>query len=74
MLIRGFKFDLRIYLLITSIDPLIAYEYDDGYAKLASKPYFPPTVENKDMLDMHLTNRGFNEKNWVRKPCWLLKD
>ncbi|CAL6101441.1 Hypothetical_protein [Hexamita inflata] len=21
-----------------------------------------------------LTNRGFNEKNWVRKPCWLLKD
>ncbi|CAL5981057.1 Tubulin_tyrosine ligase [Hexamita inflata] len=74
VLIRGFKFDLRIYLLITSIDPLIAYVYDDGYAKLASKLYQLPTDENKDMLDMHLTNRGFNEKNWVRKPCWLLKD
>ena len=38
-LIRGHKFDLRVYYLITSLDPLIVYQYREGYGKLASKQY-----------------------------------
>jgi len=38
-LFNGYKVDLRVYILITSLDPLIAYVHEAGYAKLASQLY-----------------------------------
>jgi len=43
MLIDGLKFDLRIYVLITSLDPLKIFLYDEGLVRFASQPYNTPT-------------------------------
>jgi tubulin polyglutamylase TTLL4 len=35
-LLRGFKYDLRIYIVVTSYDPLKAYIFKDGLVRLAT--------------------------------------
>ncbi|CAF4931938.1 unnamed protein product [Rotaria sp. Silwood1] len=56
-LIDGFKFDLRIYALITSCDPLRVFIFNNGLVRMSSKKYkIPPNSKNKFNLSMHLTN------------------
>lgn len=60
LLIDGFKFDLRIYALLTSIDPLRLYVYNEGLARFATRPYRKPTSDNTANMFMHLTNYSVN--------------
>ncbi|XP_073701694.1 tubulin monoglutamylase TTLL4 isoform X1 [Garra rufa] len=61
-LISGNKFDLRIYVYVTSYDPLRVYIFNDGLVRFASCKYSPSmkTLSNKFM---HLTNYSVNKKN-----------
>lgn len=58
MLIDGYKFDLRIYVAITSINPLRIYMYDEGLARFATEQYSTDDHENKFS---HLTNYSINK-------------
>ncbi|XP_051259544.1 tubulin polyglutamylase TTLL4 isoform X2 [Dicentrarchus labrax] len=61
-LIGGNKFDLRIYVYVTSYDPLRIYIFSDGLVRFASCKYSSSmkTLGNKFM---HLTNYSVNKKN-----------
>lgn len=60
LLIDGFKFDLRIYVAITSINPLRIYVYEEGLARFATEPYDTDNLKN---VYSHLTNYSINKKN-----------
>ncbi|XP_046329659.1 tubulin polyglutamylase ttll6-like isoform X5 [Haliotis rufescens] len=60
-LIDGFKFDFRIYTLITSCDPLRIFVFKDGLARFATKKYVEPSAGNTDNVYMHLTNYAINK-------------
>ncbi|EDV22263.1 uncharacterized protein TRIADDRAFT_59327 [Trichoplax adhaerens] len=61
LLIDGLKFDLRIYVLVTSCDPLRIFLFDDGLVRLSTQPYTVPSDHNIDKLFMHLTNYSINK-------------
>ncbi|XP_055512841.1 probable beta-tubulin polyglutamylase isoform X1 [Leucoraja erinacea] len=67
-ILDGFKFDLRLYVLITSCDPLRIYFYDEGLIRFATMKYSEPTEKNLEDVCMHLTNYSINKhsKNFVR--------
>ncbi|KAL4834621.1 hypothetical protein H8958_006384 [Nasalis larvatus] len=59
--IDGFKFDLRIYVLVTSCDPLRIFVYNEGLARFATTSYSRPCTDNLDDICMHLTNYSINK-------------
>ena len=59
-LINERKYVLRLYVLISSIEPLQVYLYDEGFAKLASDPY---DINDLDNPFSHLTNPDINALN-----------
>lgn len=56
-MINSTKFDLRIYCLVASIDPLTIYVYRNGVARFCSKPYSPNSKFSC------LTNTAVNRQN-----------
>ena len=62
-LIDGFKFDLRIYVLVYGVDPLRIFTFREGLARFATEKYVPPFSDNMDNLFMHLTNYAINKKS-----------
>ncbi|CAH1789660.1 unnamed protein product [Owenia fusiformis] len=61
-LINDSKFDLRIYVYVSSMDPLRVYIYEDGLTRFASHKY-SNAMKNLSNKYMHLTNYSINKKN-----------
>lgn len=59
-LIDGHKFDLRIYVLVSGVDPLRVYIYEEGLVRMATCKY---TLNNTKNRFIHLTNYAVNKKS-----------
>jgi tubulin polyglutamylase TTLL6/13 len=57
------KFDLRLYVLVTGVDPLRIYLSKEGLARLSVKMYDEVDDENLDDMMMHLTNYSINKNS-----------
>lgn len=60
-MVKGLKFDLRIYVLLYGINPLKVYLFEDGLARFATSPYKKPKRSNMKNMFMHLTNYSINK-------------
>jgi hypothetical protein len=60
-LINGLKFDVRLYVCITSMDPWRIYIYNEGLARFASEEYDPSNIKTNKFS--HLTNYSINKKS-----------
>lgn len=61
-LINELKYDLRVYVLVTSFDPLRVYVYNEGLVRFATEKY---TLNPDDLKKrfIHLTNFSVNKKS-----------
>jgi tubulin polyglutamylase TTLL6/13 len=62
-LIDNLKFDFRLYVLLSGVDPLRILLYKEGFARFATEPYQPPTVANIEDHFMHLTNYALQKNS-----------
>lgn len=60
LLIHGNKFDLRLYVVVTSINPMRIFLHTDGLARFASVQYSDKLDTLSDRC-MHLTNYSINK-------------
>lgn len=68
LLIDGYKFDVRIYVAVTSYDPLVAYLYEEGLTRFATVKYDPNSRTIKNSF-MHLTNYSVNKRSHRYVRC-----
>uniref|UniRef100_A0A3B5KWU5 Tubulin tyrosine ligase-like family, member 6 n=1 Tax=Xiphophorus couchianus TaxID=32473 RepID=A0A3B5KWU5_9TELE len=68
-IIDRFKFDLRVYVLVTSCDPFRIFMFKEGLARFCTRKYNEPMQSNVVRnVCMHLTNYSINKnsENFVR--------
>jgi hypothetical protein len=61
LLIDGYKFDMRVYVLITSVSPLRILLFKEGLCRFCTELYEIPNETNISNLFMHLTNYSINK-------------
>lgn len=74
-LVHGYKFDLRLYVVVTSYVPLRVYLYHEGLVRFATSPYYLDASSEKSedlcntkvappsRIAAHLTNFTINKKS-----------
>ncbi|CAN2389015.1 Tubulin polyglutamylase TTLL11 [Pristimantis euphronides] len=60
LLIDRLKFDMRLYVLLKSLEPLEIYISKDGLSRFCTEQYQEPNHKNLHHIYMHLTNYSLN--------------
>lgn len=60
LLIDKLKFDVRLYVLVRSLEPLEIYVAKEGLSRFCTEPYQEPSAKNLHRVFMHLTNYSLN--------------
>ncbi|KAK2911991.1 hypothetical protein QQF64_027872 [Cirrhinus molitorella] len=60
LLIDKLKFDIRLYVLVRSLEPLEIYIAKEGLSRFCTEPYQEPSQKNLSHVFMHLTNYSLN--------------
>ncbi|XP_077987227.1 tubulin polyglutamylase TTLL11-like [Glandiceps talaboti] len=63
LLVERKKFDLRVYVVLTSLDPLKFYLCKEGMARFCTESYQAPSNRNMNHVYMHLTNYTLNKRS-----------
>eukprot|EP01050_Picozoa_sp_SAG11_P003499 SAG11_NODE_199_length_12635_cov_104.801771_2_plen_1022_part_00 len=58
LLVDGYKLDIRVYVVVTSFDPLRIYIYEDGLVRFATQKYSKKNFKKKFA---HITNYSINK-------------
>ncbi|KAM4876287.1 LOW QUALITY PROTEIN: tubulin polyglutamylase TTLL11 [Thomomys bottae] len=71
LLIDKLKFDIRLYVLLKSLEPLEIYIAKDGLSRFCTEPYQEPNPQNLHHVFMHLTNYSLNihSNNFIHSDC-----
>lgn len=77
-LLDGLKYDLRLYVLVISCDPLKIYLYNEGLVRFATQKFKPidPFADKAELGNMfvHLTNYAVNKESSDFKAAEALDD
>ena len=65
LLVGGYKFDLRIYVLVTSVHPLRVHLFEDGLCRFGTVPY----EAHHSNVYAHLTNFAINKNSPTYDTC-----
>jgi len=69
LLLGGYKFDLRIYVVVTGLKDgdMHCFLADEGLARFCTSKYQKPTKDNFRDTFMHLTNYSINKSSdtWI---------
>ncbi|CAH2316641.1 tubulin polyglutamylase TTLL11 [Pelobates cultripes] len=60
LLIDKLKFDIRLYVILRSLEPLEIYVAKEGLSRFCTEPYQEPHHKNLHQVYMHLTNYSLN--------------
>lgn len=63
MLVNNKKFDLRTYVVVTSLDPLVAFVADEALVRFCTEEYQTPNSKNMRNILGHLTNYSLNKQS-----------
>ena len=63
LLLEGTKFDIRLYVLLLSTDPIEAYVSRTGMVRFCTENYLKPSIKNAHISFMHLTNYSLNKRS-----------
>ena len=66
-MINGFKYDMRVYVVVTCFEPLKIFMLREGLVRFATQKY-SNNPKNLDQRFVHLTNYSVNKKadNFVK--------
>lgn len=67
LLIRGYKFDIRLYALVTSFHPMTVYLFREGLVRFATEKYNDELSDSPDNVYKHLTNTSINKHSPIFK-------
>ncbi|KAM8934303.1 tubulin polyglutamylase TTLL11 [Pelodytes ibericus] len=71
LLMDKLKFDIRLYVVLRSLEPLEIHVAKEGLSRFCTEPYQEPHHKNLHQVFMHLTNYSLNihSGNFIHSDC-----